>query len=112
MKKHIKVRGKYVPTTGKITVQVVEQSHHYDEFGNFHPNHWKDPAGFKLGNCLLVSHSSHGPQFHEFKEQSQWWFLVQGGDPYTRLFPFEVTAEQWNKLKELVLAYNEWGATQ
>jgi hypothetical protein len=86
--KHLKLRASIIPNSELATVTVVEQTHGGTTFccleGNINSHPWNTPV---MGSDTL-------------------WICDEPG------IEFPILREQWPRIKKLVKAYNEWGATQ
>jgi len=94
--KHLKLRARLVPNSKEAIVTVVEQTHGYYEFGN--------SAGKSHFRCSEGAISSH-PMTVPLMGSNLWLGTGPG-------IEFIIQQSRWPKIKKLVEAYNEWGATQ
>lgn len=108
--RHIKIRGKFNPTTNTVTLTILQRTHSQREFGRIDGDHnwYYGPIGFIHKNIRIYNDCDYVPKFipltNETLARVKKCFLIGKLDT-----PVEVTLEDWRDIKEAVEAYNKWG---
>jgi len=112
MKRHLKIRGVLSPDRQSVTAYIVSQSHFgkefgmgYDRFPSEGPIFFRTPAGFIYSYPYSSGASVWNTEFA----------FVLPGTPTVdgkEVGMKGLTLVQWKVFKQLVEAYNEWGASQ
>lgn len=102
--KHVKVRAEFHPSSKRVKVSILSQTHVGAAFGPIPVR--SGSSRFKHDGFILGS--SKGPGWYSKSGALYLW----GDSKVFNDSHIWLTPKEWKQAREAILAYNEWGRTQ